>query len=136
MIDWLGIDHLFELSGTEAIAGFFTPLAIFAAFLLAQVILPGRRVPGYVKDENTGEPRQYRLNGLLVFLIAIAVWWFELTGMPRDWFLPFHHPRRGGRNGIRHHLLVHRRTQPAQGNDKDLHCGVVDGTGTGVFLLQ
>ena len=30
MIDWLGIDHLFELSSTEAIAGFFTPLAIFA----------------------------------------------------------------------------------------------------------
>ncbi len=86
MIDWLGIDHLFELSGAEVIAGFFTPLAIFAAFFLAQVILPGRRVPGYVTDENTGEPRQYRLNGLLVFLIAIAVWWFELTGMPRDWF--------------------------------------------------
>ena len=86
MIDWLGIDHLFELSGTEAIAGFFTPLAIFAAFFLAQVILPGRRVPGYVTDENTGQPRQYRLNGLLVFLIAIAVWWFELVGMPRDWF--------------------------------------------------
>ena len=48
MIEWIGIGHLFELSRTEAIAGFFTPLAIFAVFLLAQLILPARRVPGYV----------------------------------------------------------------------------------------
>ena len=86
MIDWLGIDHLFELSRTEAIAGFFTPLAIFAVFAVAQLILPARRVPGYVINPATGEPRNYRLNGLIVFLIALVVWAFELTGMPRDWF--------------------------------------------------
>ena len=73
MIEWLGISHLFELSGVEAIAGFFTPLAVFAAFFVAQFVLPARRVPGYVIDAATGEPRDYRLNGLLVFLIAIAV---------------------------------------------------------------
>ena len=66
MIEWLGIDHLFELSSTEAIAGFFTPLAIFAVFLLAQLILPARRVPGYVINSETGKPRTYRLNGLLL----------------------------------------------------------------------
>lgn len=44
MIEWLGIEHLFELSGAEAIAGFFTPLAIFAAFFIVQFILPGRKV--------------------------------------------------------------------------------------------
>ena len=86
MIDWLGIDHLLDLSRGEAIAGFLTPLAIFAAFFVAQLVLPGRRVPGYVINQATGEPRNYRLNGLLVFLVALAVWWFELTGMPRDWF--------------------------------------------------
>ena len=86
MIDWLGIDHLFELSRTEAIAGFFTPLAIFAVFFLAQFILPGKRVPGYVINPETGQPRNYRLNGLLVFVIAEIVWALELTGMPRDWF--------------------------------------------------
>ena len=58
MIEWLGVDHLFELSRTEAIAGFFTPLAIFAVFLLAQLILPARRVPGYVINPETGEPPQ------------------------------------------------------------------------------
>ena len=88
MIDWLGIDHLFELSRTEAIAGFFTPLAVFAAFFLAQIILPARRVPGYVINPDTGQPRQYRLNGLLVFVIAVLVWAFafEPIGISRDWF--------------------------------------------------
>ena len=86
MIEWLGISHLFELSRTEAIAGFLTPLVIFAAFFLAQIILPARRVPGYVINPGTGEPRNYRLNGILVFAIAVIVWAFEITGMPRDWF--------------------------------------------------
>ena len=86
MIDWLGIGHLFELSRTEATLGFFTPLAIFAVFFLAQLILPGRWVSGYVINPETGEPRKYRLNGLLVFVVALIVWAFELTGMPRDWF--------------------------------------------------
>ena len=86
MIEWLGIGHLFELSRSEAIAGFFTPLVIFAVFFLAQIILPARRVPGYVINPETGAPRNYRLNGLLVFVIALVVWAFELTGMPRDWF--------------------------------------------------
>ena len=86
LIEWLGVGHLFELSGTEAIAGFLTPLAVCALFFLAQVVLPARRVPGYVINPETGAPRNYRLNGLLVFAIAVAVWALELTGMPRDWF--------------------------------------------------
>ena len=86
MIDWLGIDHLVELSGTEAILGFLTPLFIFVAFFLAQVLLPGWRVPGYAIDPETGEPRKYRLNGLLVFVLAVIVWAVEFAGMPRDWF--------------------------------------------------
>ena len=86
MIEWLGIGHLFGLSRTEAIMGFFTPLVVFAVFLVAQLILPARRVSGYVLDPKSGEPRSYRLNGILVFLIALVVWALELTGMPRDWF--------------------------------------------------
>ena len=86
MIEWLGISHLFELSGTEAVAGFLTPLAVFAVFFVAQLIIPARRVKGYVINPETGEPRNYRLNGMLVFAIAVAVWATEITGMPRDWF--------------------------------------------------
>ena len=69
-----------------AVWGFFTPLIIFAAFAVAQIVLPAMRVPGYVIDEATGEPRNYRLNGILVFVIALVVWYTEITGMPRDWF--------------------------------------------------
>ena len=86
VIDWLGIGHLLELSPAEAAAVFFTPLAIFVAFFLAQLVLPGVRVPGYVIDPRTGQTRKYRLNGILVFAIALVMWGFELTGMPRDWF--------------------------------------------------
>ncbi len=86
MTEWLGISHLFQLSTTEAIAGFLTPLAIFAAFFVVQLILPGRRVTGYVINPETGEPRNYKLNGVLVFAIAVAVWAFEVGGLPRDWF--------------------------------------------------
>ena len=57
MIEWVGIGHLFELSQSEAIAAFFTPLVVFAAFFLAQLILPGKRVPRYVINPETGEPR-------------------------------------------------------------------------------
>ena len=42
MIEWLGIGHFFELTRTEAIAGYLTPLVIFAVFFLVQLILPGR----------------------------------------------------------------------------------------------
>ena len=55
-------------------------------FFLAQFVLPGRRVPGYVINPRTGEPRSYRLNRILVFAIALIVWTIELTEMPRDWF--------------------------------------------------
>ena len=86
MLERLGIEHLFALSGTEVLLGFLTPVAIFVVIFLAQLILPGRRVPGYVIDPATGKPRDYKLSGLLVFALALVVWALELTGMPRDWF--------------------------------------------------
>ena len=86
MIDALGLEHLFDLTATEKVLAFFTPLVIFAAFFVVQLILPGRRVPGYVINPETGQPRNYKLNGMLVFVIAVIVWATEVTGMPRDWF--------------------------------------------------
>jgi len=86
MIEFLGIEHLFDLSPTEKILGFFTPLIVYAAFLLVQLLLPARKVAGYVTNPSTGEPIVYHLNGLIVFIVMVTVWWFELTGMPRDWF--------------------------------------------------
>ncbi|MDE0318261.1 MAG: DUF1295 domain-containing protein [Acidimicrobiaceae bacterium] len=86
MFERLGIGHLVELTAGEAVLGFLTPLFVMAAFFVLQMVIPGKRVPGYVIDTETGQPRSYRLNGLAVFVVAQALWWFELTGMPRDWF--------------------------------------------------
>ena len=86
MLESIGLEHLFDLTATEKILAFFTPLVIFAAFFVAQTILPGRRVTGYVTNAETGEPRNYKLNGLLVYVIAVIIWATEVTGMPRDWF--------------------------------------------------
>lgn len=47
------------------------PIAIYAAVLVAHRVLPARRVDGYVRDA-TGAPLRYRLNGFLVFVLAIA----------------------------------------------------------------
>ena len=41
----------------KRLRGFFTPLVIFAVFFLVQLILPGKWVPGYVINPETGEPR-------------------------------------------------------------------------------
>ena len=86
MGDALGIEHFFELSGSEKVWAFFTPLIIFAAFFVVQMILPARKVTGYVVNPETGQPRNYRLNGLLVFVIAQVLWATEVTGLDRDWF--------------------------------------------------
>ena len=86
MFEQLGVGHLTELTAGEAVLGFLTPLIVMVAFVVLQMILPGRRVTGYVIDAATGQPRSYRLNGLLVFAAAQLLWWFELTGMQRDWF--------------------------------------------------
>ena len=86
MFERLGVGHLTELTAGEAVLGFLTPLFVMAALAVLNLVLPGRRVPGYVIDTATGQPRSYRLNGLLVFVAAQVLWWSELTGMPRDWF--------------------------------------------------
>ncbi len=86
MFDALGIEHLVELTAGEAVLGFLTPLFVCIAFLILHLILPARRVTGYVIDAESGQPRTYRLNGLLVFAVAQVLWWSEITGMGRDWF--------------------------------------------------
>ena len=86
IISALGLEHLFDLTAEEKVLAFFTPAILFALFFAAQCLLISWRVPGYVINPETGQPRNYRLNGLLVFAIAVVLWATEATGMPRDWF--------------------------------------------------
>lgn len=71
----------------ETLIGFFAPWAIYAVLLLLHLVLPARRVEGYVRDEATGRPLHYRLNGLRVLLAAVALWGAAgVSGwMPWDW---------------------------------------------------
>ncbi len=72
---------------TGTLAGFFAPWAIYAGLLLLHLVLPARRVNGYVRDEHTGELLRYRLNGLLVLIVTVSLWFAAglFGGMPWEW---------------------------------------------------
>jgi len=46
--------------------GFLLPLFVYALVLALHLVVPARRVDGYVRDAATGRPLRYRLNGLAV----------------------------------------------------------------------
>ncbi len=73
------------MNGT--VLGFFAPWAIYALILLLHLVLPARRVDGYVRDERTGELLRYRLNGIPVLILSLALWAAAGIGgwMPWDW---------------------------------------------------
>ena len=54
--------------------GLLLPLAVYALVLLLHLILPVRWTDGYVVSPTTGNPLRYRLNGLRVFLVVIALY--------------------------------------------------------------
>lgn len=75
----------------DVVAGFFAPWAVVGVVLGLHLALPARRVEGYVRDEHSGEMLRYRLNGLLVFGVTLALWCAAcISGlMPWDWL--WHH---------------------------------------------
>jgi Ergosterol biosynthesis ERG4/ERG24 family len=56
------------------VAGFFAPLCVYAVVTLLHLAVPARSVDGYVLDPETAKPLRYRLNGLIVFMLMIALW--------------------------------------------------------------
>ncbi|GHT64490.1 7-dehydrocholesterol reductase [Spirochaetia bacterium] len=69
------------------ILGFFTPWIAYAVITLLHLVLPGKRIKGYVKNSKTGETLNYRLNGLFVLAASIVVWLVLglLNWVPLDW---------------------------------------------------
>ena len=67
--------------------GFFAPWLASALVLALSALLPARRVTGYVRDERTRQLLRYRLNGPLVFAVAIGLWLIAgySGAMPWDW---------------------------------------------------
>jgi len=70
------------------VLGFLTPLIVYAIITLLHIVLPARKVIGYVIDENSGEKLRYRLNGLVVLIIIMMLWFGlgYLKLLPFDWF--------------------------------------------------
>ena len=52
----------------------FALLALYALIFVLHLIVPGRWVTGYVRDERTGLPLRYRLNGLRVMAITVGLY--------------------------------------------------------------
>ncbi len=72
---------------TTPILGFFTPWMIYAIITLLHYFLPGRWVEGYVRHHETGEKLRYRLNGRLVLLVSMGLWFLlgYLNWMAYSW---------------------------------------------------
>jgi protein-S-isoprenylcysteine O-methyltransferase Ste14 len=58
----------------DFVAGFFAPWVIYAFILALHLVLPARRVVGYVRDDISNKPLEYRLNGPLVLCALVLVW--------------------------------------------------------------
>ena len=86
----------------DLLTGFFAPWLIYAGIVLLHVLLPARRVQGYVLDERRGEPLRYRLNGLLVLAVSVGVWLAAgYSGvMPWDWLWTHRWPGAAGAFGL------------------------------------
>jgi protein-S-isoprenylcysteine O-methyltransferase Ste14 len=59
---------------TDFIAGFFAPWLIYALILVLHLLIPARRIVGYVRNVQTKELLRYRLNGLPVMIAVVGVW--------------------------------------------------------------
>ena len=69
------------------ILGFLTPWAAYALITLLHIVLPARKMKGYVIDEKTGKVLNYRLNGIIVLALSVIIWfllgYFKLV--PYSW---------------------------------------------------
>jgi delta14-sterol reductase len=80
------------------ILGFFTPWIAYGAITLLHYILPGKWLRGYVKNSRTGEPLNYRLNGIVVLALSIGLWLLlgKLNLVPLDWLYHVRWPSLAG----------------------------------------
>jgi hypothetical protein len=58
----------------EKILGLFAPVIIMAVIFLLNMVLPARKVGGYITKPGSSEKVEYRLNGILVFVVTVSLW--------------------------------------------------------------
>jgi delta14-sterol reductase len=54
--------------------GLITPLIAYVIITLLHIIIPSKKIKGYVKNEKTGEVMNYRINGIFVLLASVLIW--------------------------------------------------------------
>lgn len=54
--------------------GLITPLVAYVMITLLHIIIPAKRIKGYVQNEATNELTKYRINGKFVLLLSILIW--------------------------------------------------------------
>ncbi len=54
--------------------GLITPLVMYIIITLLHMIIPAKKVKGYVENEITGEVMNYRINGKWVLLASVLIW--------------------------------------------------------------
>ena len=71
----------------DQLLGFLTPGIIYAVITILHYYLPGRWMNGYVRHSKTGELLKYRLNGRLVLMASVALWFLlgYLRWVSYDW---------------------------------------------------
>lgn len=58
----------------EKILGLLAPVIIMAVIFLLNAILPARRVKGYISKPGSADKMEYRLNGIIVFIVTVSLW--------------------------------------------------------------
>lgn len=68
--------------------GLITPLITYAVITLLHLIIPVKKIKGYVKNETTGEVMNYRINGKFVLWTSILLWFLlgYVNIVPYTWF--------------------------------------------------
>jgi len=56
---------------------FFVPALLYTALFVLNVFLPGRWVKGYITKPQSTDKMNYRLNGILVFSVAVLIWFLS-----------------------------------------------------------
>ncbi len=71
----------------DQLLGFLSPWIIYALITILHYYLPARSMNGYVRHSKTGELLKYRLNGRLVLITAVALWFLlgYLGWVSYDW---------------------------------------------------
>jgi delta14-sterol reductase len=67
--------------------GIITPLIVYAVITILHIIIPVKKVKGYVKNEITGKVMNYRINGKFVLWTCMVIWFLlgYFSVVPYTW---------------------------------------------------